>query len=395
MARMKRLVLAGLVLLATAGLARAQDAAVEALRKSFPTQEQILLAGVLADPANARAFAQDAHAGVTAAAQQKWRAQIAQFSRDYLDHPHVTNEKGRTVQEMGEPAEWAILMTSLKILADGSLIDKAKFKIFLGRLDDANDDLKAGDNKSAIKFIAEARQILSKAARDYLDTPAGQSALADARRRRQEAKDKADAQARADAEAKQKSEAEARARQQQTAAAAPASKPAAQKPAARPPASRPSAGPSAPQTSGSALDQAKQADKAARAGGSDERNSSELNGSYDGAGSRGDPPPVSAGVTPDAGSELPPGGRLMPSKGAGTTVPTLTVQPPAPDADPDLAQLHAMKKKVSGVKKWLTMGGGGLLGGLLGFLLGGPIGAVVGAVVGAGGGFFLGKTLFG
>jgi hypothetical protein len=389
---MKRLLAAGLIVLCAAS-ARAQDQ-VDALKKSFLPQEQVLLSGVLVDAANQQAFAADAKGGPTGQTQTKWRAEIAQFSRDYLDHPHGLNLKGRTVQEMGEPAEWAILMTSLKFLADGSITDKIKFKIFLGRLDDANDDLKDGDSKSAIKFIGEARQILAKACTDYLATPGGRAALADAARRKQEAAAKASDDARkaeqlkADqlkAEADARAEAERKAREQAAAVAAtpkPVSKPSASKPPEPAPAKTPS--------SSSALEQARNADAAGRTTGSDERTSAELNGSFDGGKQAAGPVPVSLPAGSGEGTRTAPA--LLPSTPHQSQTPSLVVRPPE---DPDLAQLHQMKKKVSGFKKWGIAGGGGLLGALIGFLVGGPIGAVIGAVLGGGGGFFLGKKLFG
>ena len=392
---MRALVAAAVLGLLACGRAAAQQG--PALQQSLTPQEQVLLSGVLADPAKAQAFAADARAGVTAQAQQRWRDEIAVFCRDYLARPHGINASGKTVRDMVEPAEWAVLMTSLRMLAQGSLIDKAKFKIFLGRIDDANDDLKDGDASSARKLIAEARPMLAKAAQDYLATPLGAAALSDAKRKEEQAaaaraaadaKAKADAQARAQADAKAKADADAAAKAKAQAEQA-AARARAQRQAQRSAPSRRAGAAAPPAPAHSALDQARGVERAARGAGTGAGSSAELNGRYDGSAPHGDSSVVDA--RPGAPAS-PAGSGLLPS--SGVSVPTLTVEPPAPQQD-DLAELHQMSKKVSGKKKYFAAGGGALLGGLLGFLLGGPIGAVLGAAAGGAGGFFLGRWLFG
>lgn len=384
----KRLVLALILAAAAAVPALAQDPAVDAFKQKFAPQEQILLAVVLADPSAAAQFSQDAHRPADPTVMAAWRSRIALAARDYLATSHPTNEKATTVQGMVEPGEWAALMVSLKMLANGGLGDQAKFKIFLAMIDDANDGLKEGDTASAHRVINMARPKLTDAMKEWLATDAGKTALAAAQEAAARAKQKAERERQAELDRQRQAELD-RQEAERKKTAPETTQPAATQPATTQPSGKPAAQPvvKKPQTktppkTGTALDQAKDASRQ----GSAEQ-------TFDGAGSAKEPPattipPVETTDLPAASSS----GLLPSTKGS---VPNLAVIPPSPSQGDDLAELRQMKKKVSGGKKWYAAGGAALLGGLLGFLLGGPIGAVIGAALAGGGGYLAGKYLWG
>lgn len=387
----KRLVLALILAAAAAVPAFAQDPAVDAFKQRFAPQEQILLALVLADPATAAQFSRDAHQPADPTVMAAWRTRIALASQSYLATEHPTNEKAATVQGMVEPGEWAALMVSLKMLANGGLGDQAKFKIFLAMIDDANDGLKEGDTASAHRVIKMARPKLTDAMKEWLATDAGKAALA-------AAKEKADRDRQAELDRQKQAELDRQeAERKKTPPATtqpsttlpsttqpstqPSTQPVTRQPVVKKPDPKPTT--QTPPKPGAALDQAK---KAAGEGSAEQ--------TFDGAGSAKELPVV---TIPPVTTEVPSpstSGLLPSTKGGG--VPNLTVLPPSPSqGDDDLAELRQMKKKVSGGKKWYAAGGGALLGGLLGFLLGGPIGAIIGAAVAGGAGYFGGKYLWG
>ena len=365
-------------------LALAQSAGVEALKGRFSPQEQILLSGLLASPQTAQEFARDG-AGDQAAFETKWRARLAQFSTDYMSRPHPLNEKAHSLKEAVEPAQWAMLMATMRALKNSSSwTDQAKLKIFLNMIENADDGLKAGDASDAHKVESTANPKLTEAMQEYLATPAAKKAVADQARADQEAKERvAREQAARDQAAREQAERDRLAREQQPPKEQPAKTPG-KTPVAKtpPPVKVPPAKDDAAERERTAREQLEAAERARGNTGT----------VVDGSNGQGTPvaeaPPVQA----------------IPAAGGGGQVPTLTlpsasvpaaragVPSPSVSQDDDMAELRSMKKEAQGKTGWRKWGAGGaglVLGGLLGLLLGGPIGAAVGAAL-LGGGAFLG-----
>ncbi len=372
---MLRSIVFGLALLSS--LALAGDPAVDAFKAKFAAQEQILLSGVLTDPAQLADFAKDAAGGGNQAAMTKWYGRISAFSSDYLSKQHGLNDKAPEVRYMVEPAEWNMLMDTLRKLKTGGMLDQAKLKVFVGMIDDANDDLKRGDPEAGHKVVAMGRKNLSDALNEYLASPNGKAGTANAARDRQ------------DEEARKKAA-------QQPAPVV--TQPAPVTAVKTPPKKTEEEKPAAPEITGDdalakqARDQAEAARKELAKGGNGDH-------AYENGKTQTD------GVTPvvvDGGNTAAQKVGLAP---AGSGKPNLVVsEPPKPAAEgDDMAELHKMKDGVKGHKTlWATIGGGvlgGILGGLIGFFLGGPIGLIIGAGLGAAGGAFggrmLGKKLWG
>ncbi len=353
----------------------------DAFAREFAPQERILLSGVLADPAEAREFAQDA-AAPGQAALDKWRERVALFSQQYLQSPPPINEAGRSLEQMVVPAEWEMLMTALRMLSAGGLAQEAKFRIFLAMIDRANRDLAANppDSRMAHKVIAMGRSDLTESMRDYLAGPVGRSALAEALRLRalalQQQRQNQSRQQRAEAQAAQ--EASARRRKQAADAAAAKKSEAARRLA-------------------SARRQAEGASRTLRqaSGGSAEQAKEAGNGGYDGGRAEVSAPAEAGGTYADPGGSSPPElPSLQPPTLPDLVGPSLKVPSPRSEQS-ELDQLNLARKKVSGHKKWFAALGLGLLGAAVGLLLGGPIGAAAGATAGFLGGHRLGRFLWG
>lgn len=370
------------LLLALPVLALAQSAGLDALKGRFTPPEQILLSGLLANPQAAQEFVKDG-AGDQAAFETKWRARLAQFSTDYMGRPHPLNEKAHSLKEAVEPAQWGMLMATMRALkASSSWTDQAKLKIFLNMIDDADEGLKAGDARDAHKVESTANPKLTDAMQQYLASPAAKKALADEARLEQEARERA-AREQADRE---QAERDRLAREQQPPAKDQPGQPPAKTPAAKtpPPAKVPAGGGDAAERERTAREQLEAAERA-------RGNTGRV---VDGSNGQGSPvaeiPPVQ--VTPGAGAGS--GGSLpvltLPSGSGSGPAAHAAVPAPSSVQDDDMAELRGMKKDArGGWRKWGAGGAGLLLGGLLGFLLGGPIGAAVGAAL-LGGGAFLG-----
>jgi len=141
-----------------------QDPAATAFKANFNTPEQILLAGLLNDGAQAKSFAQDARLPVTPDLLDRWRANMVLFAKDYISKAHPLNENARTVQQMVEPSEWATLKTSLKFLESGSWADQAKVKAMVMMIDHAKREARPGRHRRG----ARRRQPGATATRDGL-----------------------------------------------------------------------------------------------------------------------------------------------------------------------------------------------------------------------------------
>jgi len=311
---MKRWLIAASLLFCL-GFARAGQprTPVETFTSSFTQQEQILLAGVLADPQNAREFAKDASGPATQAVFDKWRQRIALFSREYLDAPHPVDESARSVKDMVAASEWQMLMTSLRMLSEGGIADQAKFRIFLAMLDNANDDLKADppDTRNAHKVINLGRSKVSESMKDYLSSPTGRAALAEALRQRQAP--------------------------EQTTAAAPR------------PAPKPKLQTKALAQAQAAAEQIRVSAEGSVPGGQ----------AFDGSANLSEGPQAeqAAPTVTLSPAEMPT--LTLPAAG-GAGAPRLAA-PPSPRSDAqDMTELHERSKKVSGPKKWLAALGAGV-----------------------------------
>lgn len=367
-----RKLIVGLVLLICTTAALAADPS-DALTAKFSPQEQILLSGVLADPAQKAEFDKDAQSGAAdAAVKTKWLSRISTFSQDYLSKPHGYNDKAATVKDLGEPAEWSMLMTTLRKMETGGIMDQAKMKVFIGMIDDANDDLKRGDTESGHKVVDMGRKNLADALKDYLASPDGKAGTAEA--------------------ARLKAQPPA---QQITPPVQP--DPNAPVKAAQP-APVGTAGVGNTNPSG-ALDQAAkaklEAEAAAKSG-----NSTTGSPTYENSTT----PPGQAGATVQGQVQDKFQSGLAPATGPGAGAPNLISKgPPSPGGD-DMAELHQMKKEVAGNKTLYATIGGAVLGAGIGiglaFLLGGPIGILMALVLGttilgAYAGHAVGKKLWG
>jgi len=366
-----RKLIAGLILLMCASAVFAADPS-DALTAKFSPQEQILLSGVLADPAQKAEFDKDAQSGAADDdVKTKWLARISTFSQDYISKPHGYNDKAATVKDLGEPAEWSMLMTTLRKMETGGIMDQAKMKVFIGMIDDANDDLKRGDTESGHKVVDMGRKNLEDALKDYLASPDGKAGTTEAARLK----------------------AQPPAQQITT-------------PVQPDPTQTPLKQPGAVGTAGvantnpsGAMDQAAkaklEAEAAAKAGNS----------------TTGSPTYENSTTPTGQGAALVQGqvqdkfqSGLGPATGPGAGAPNLTVKgPPSPGGD-DMAELHQMKKEVAGNKTLYATIGGAVLGAGIGIglalLLGGPLGVLmavvlIGAIGGAYAGHALGKKLWG
>jgi len=154
----------------------AEDPAV-VFKQRFSIQEQIILAGVLTDPAQAEAFAQDSLALPSPELFDKWRVRMTLLAKDYLSKDHLLNDNAKTVSQMIEPAEWATLFISLKFLQNGSTLDAAKALYFHNKIDRANEKLAEGDTSTAHDAVAEGRPRLVKSCQEYLSSPEAVNAL--------------------------------------------------------------------------------------------------------------------------------------------------------------------------------------------------------------------------
>lgn len=319
--------------------ARAQSA--EAVAK-FTPQEQILLPGLLADPAENARFAQEAKAGVDDAFMLRWRGRLADFSKGYLAKKHDINEKAPTLRQALEPSEWAILMATLKALGKStSWGDQAKFKIFMGMVESADEGLKAGDPSGARKVAETAEPKLVEALKEFLASDNAKAGLAEQTR----------------LAALEKAQAETAREQAEKAA-------------------------QTPKTAERVFDATPKKKKV-------------VTTPVD------EPTPVIVPPVEEQKKEPP----VVLSKPAKTETPSLVVknEPPAPasssiGADDDFAQLKKMKQDnqdKTGSRKWYAAGLGALLGGLIGFLVGGPIGALAGAALLGGAGFVGARHFFG
>lgn len=391
---MRHLIAALTVLLCVS--AASADPNTDALKAKFNDQQQILLSGVLADPAQASEFAKDAGSG--ADVKLKWLSRISSFSQDYLGRQHVFNDKAASVKDVGEPSEWAMLMTTLRKMQNGGILQQAKMKVFIGMIDDANDGLKKGDASGAHKVVEMGRGNLKDALNEFLASGDGKAGLAEAERlRREEQARKAEEEKQRQAELERQKQAELeKQKQAQTPPPAqpgkPKTPPKKADPVPDPAALKPAANPSKAIDEAERARQEAEAAARARTGGNSptyENGSSQTGNSA---------PVVTAPSSSGSGAPLSSG--LTPAKPGGQ--PSLAVsEPPAPGDD--MAELHQMKEKVKGHKTLYATIGGGVAGGLLGFLigslLGGPIvGLLVGAAMAAGGAYAankLGKKLWG
>jgi hypothetical protein len=350
--------------------------------QALTPQEQILLAGPLADPAAAREYAANPDPTL-------WRARLVEFCKRYRASPPPLNEKASSLKGAMTPAQWAMLMATIRALKKSdSWADQAKLKIFIGMIEDADEGLKNGDPADARKVEKTANPPLFEAMDAFLATPAAQAAVAkiaaDKAATDKAAADKAAAdKAAADKAAADKLAADKVAHEKALADAKRRNDLAAQERLAK------------EQKARDALEQARRAaeEKAADQGKTFDNS----------APKKDDPAVVAPGETPV----------VVPESGSQPTkdVPTLAKPdastsvggsggggPPSPAAGDDMAELRQMKKETEdrgGWRKYAAGGLGAVLGGLLGFLLGGPIGAVIGAAAGGAGGFFLVKKFWG
>jgi hypothetical protein len=375
---MRRLALT-LALLSAPLLALAQDPGLEALKGRFDAKEQILLSGLLANPQVAGEFANDGKSDPQSF-QIKWRAKLAAFSQDYLAKEHPVNEQAHSLKEAVEPAQWGMLMATLRALKKSDTwADQAKLKIFLGMIEDADDGLKVGDARAAHKVEKTANPKLAEALTEYLNSDAAKSAVAEQKRRddaaRQELARKE--QLSKDQAGRDQLAREEQARKEQATKDSVAKEQATKDQAAKDQAAR------------TAKDQLDAAERAARLAGQKppEQGAGDIGKSFDG----GTPGGTGGTVVDGSGSQ---GGSSSSLMKPGKT-PTLTVKPGVPSPslgqDDDMAELASMRKEAqskTGWRKWAAGGAGLVVGGLLGLLLGGPIGLVIGAAVLGGAAFF-------
>lgn len=361
---MKTLLLAAMLALPVAPLsASAASPAEDALASALELTERRFLGAVLANKEKAALFAEDAALAQATPAKKadlvaKWRGEAALFSDTYSKTAHATREAGKTVKEMVEPAEWAYLMATIRLMEPGWMKDQV-----ISMVEGANADLKKGDPDKAHSLIKMARGKAAEEISDYKKTANFSNGLADASRRRREAED-ARSQ---DEEAKRGAE-EARRHKDELAR--------------------------------KAREQAEQAARSKNKAKTKpiEEASGDAGKVFDNNGAPVKEEPVVVVPSESNGGASGKIG-LKPST---PSTPNLVVAPPSPDAaaaDDDEAELSKMKGKSGGLKgKILSIAvpaGGAILGGILGFVLGGPLGAVLGALAGAAVAHYAKKAIFG
>lgn len=376
--------IAALLMLAVSAFAEPQKALMDRLLEN----ERRLLGAVFADRAKSAEFAQDAQAVAADPSKaegivMKWRAETASFAQKYSSSQHPLRQ-GKTLREMAEPAEWAYLMQTLRLMEPGWMKDTV-----IGMIESAEADLKQGDPEKAEKFIKMARGKATDDIKEYQEKAEYKKGLAEAQRRREEAarkaKEEADRKVKEEADRKAKEEADRKAKEE---ADRLAKKPAPAKPKPQPdkpkkPQPEPEVVRKDPTPPPSGGESAREQLEAVQGRGGSK---------YDGGGSQADQTlPVDARGGSGAGKS--PAPALQPSGER----PNLTVakEPPAPEDD-DMAELKKMKRGKGGVagivQKWAPVGGA-VLGGLIGLIFGGPIGLLIGAAVGLAVGYGASKII--
>lgn len=329
-----------LLVLLLPGVALGEVPSAEDLKKSFEPGEQLIIAGLLKDPAQNQEFASDSAKPATPELLTKWRARMAAFAQDYLSRPHAINMKAETLPDMMERSEWGCLMALWRQDKDSSsLLERAQGYAISAAIDDAVEALKNQDPSPGVFLINTARPKFAEALQKYLSSPEAQKALAEN--------------------------------------------------------SRPSPPPEpAPK---SALEQARRIEKhleKAKKAPADEESVSQPASGFDNQKGPGE-----AVTVPAAGAEVSAplkAGLSLPTAGAEKK--TDAVPPPSQPED-ELAELHAARQNAPHYKLYGTLGGAAVGGGL-GYLLGGLLGAAligsgVGAAVGAYAGYKLAKKVFG
>lgn len=163
------------VLLAAASTAAAADLAE--LKKQFTKEEGVLLQALLHVPENAQAFVQQGNSMPPADFQAAWRLRLADWATNYLGSPRRTNMQARNISEVGEPAEWAMLMESMRVNAG-----QWKTEYFRDQVIRADEELKRGDTKRTEWVVKKAREFLVDNLNEFLASDNAKQA----QRRRQE-----------------------------------------------------------------------------------------------------------------------------------------------------------------------------------------------------------------
>lgn len=132
----------------------------EAVKAALLPEEQRILVAVLANPAEAKAFKDDAaKAGNDPAALEKtsilWRAKVAAYTNSYLTREPKTNMAGKKIWEMVEPAEWAYVWNVVKLMEPG-----LKKSYVVGMIEDSNAELAKGNTAKAVDTIKTARELM-------------------------------------------------------------------------------------------------------------------------------------------------------------------------------------------------------------------------------------------
>lgn len=329
----------------------------EKIKTLLLPEEQRILVAVLADPAEAKAFKEDAAAGSDAGnASIKWRARVAAYANSYLAREPKTNLDGKKLWEMVEPSEWAYVWNVVKQMEPG-----LKKSYVIGMIEDSNADLAKGKTGKALDTIKTARGLIKDEFKTYVETDGAKAAAAKA----------------APILLAEKAAREARSKD--------------------------------------ALEQAKKIEEAARkAAEQAKKGQNEDAANKGGSGYTGEPqkdpvvvvppgkdPVKDPGPAPDTGTGPDPGPRpdltlapsTPPGKKVGDSVPPPDMTGTGSDPTGFEAELGQMKK-TSGptLKKSITSAViGAVAGAVIGALLFGVIGAVIGAVAGAAGGWIFAR----
>ncbi len=325
----------------------------KALLEKFEMREKNLIAALIVDPGEARAFYNDALAVQADPKKLEevmiiWRGKGVQYARKYLNREKKTNLAGKRLRDMVEPSEWGFLMEMLRNMEGGWTKDT-----LIGWIQDSDKGLAKGDNSKALDTIKTAREKLTDDFEEYTETDEAAAALTAyaklVRKRAEEEKLREAARKRKDGE---------------DAALAKANRE-------------------------KALDQAEQAAERAKLAKKNPSEEGAKTGSGDvftGEKEKKGTVYVPIGDTPveDDRVAKKPNLVLDPSK-TGPGKSTLGEEPPPPLYADEESDLEEMKSGTGGIKTLKAAMYGAGIGGIIGLLLGlfTPVGLIVGVLVGA------------